>query len=80
MATSVRTVTIDNVSAQLVNINYSAINVALSVTDVPYQKSGTLTIPSKAQVTIEQNRIDAGQLENLEDLGLIKTTDGLISS
>jgi hypothetical protein len=80
MATTVRTVTISNNSKQLVKVAYESIDPLLSVTDVNPAKSGTLNVQPNTQVTIEANRINRGQLDNLANLVNIRVTDGAIST
>jgi hypothetical protein len=82
MALSVRTLTINNNSNQLITLNYGSIDPILNVTEIHHQRSGVLHIKPKTQITIEENRIDRGQVDNIATLegGLISVQEGLVTS
>lgn len=71
---AIRTVKITNVSTQAVNVMYSNIDAAKSVTSVAAADAGSLTILPARNVTIEQSRVDMGQLEAMRNRGLIVFT------
>lgn len=71
---AVPVVEIHNVSNQRILIAYEAGDVNNAAGDVAATKSGTLGIPEGNQVTIEEQRVDLGQLENLRAQNLISFT------
>ena len=67
-------VVIANVSNQSIKILHEAGDPSNAAGDVASQTSGMLEIPPGRSVTIEEQRLDLGQLENLEAKNLIQTT------
>ena len=67
-------VVITNVSNQSIKVLHEAGDPTNAAGDVAAQASGMLEIPPGRRVTIEQQRLDLGQLENLESKNLIQTT------
>ena len=75
---AIRTKTIQNVSNQAIEFLYKQGDASNAAGDIPTTKSGMLRIASGTETTIEEARIDIGQLQNLEGKNLIKVSDGLI--
>lgn len=73
---ALKTTTISNISLQPVGVLFSNTqNPAAG--DVPVNDKGIMTIHPGKSVTIESNRLDAGQLKNFAAKNLINVTQGL---
>lgn len=67
-------VTIQNVSCQVINVACQRGDATTAAGDVDITVSGVLPIQPHKQMTVEQNRINIGQLANLKARGVIKYT------
>jgi len=74
---AIRVKIIQNVSQQIIEILYGQGDVDNAVGSIPYSKTGMLRLMPGTSTTIEEARIDIGQLQNLEGKNLIKVVDGL---
>ena len=74
---AIRVKTIQNVSQQAVSIIHQEGDVA-AAGSIPASSTGSLRIMPGSSTTIEESRIDLGQLQNLQSRNLIKMVDGLI--
>lgn len=75
MATTVKTTTISNISKQPIGVLFSnTLNPAAG--DIPTGDKGILTIQPGKSVTLESNRLDAGQLQNFALKNLVTVTQG----
>lgn len=75
---AIRVKTIQNISNQVIEVLYKEGDADNAAGDIPYLKSGMLKIPPDTQTTIEEARVDLGQLQNLEGKNLLRVTDGLV--
>ena len=75
---SIRTKTIQNVSQQAIDILHQEGDVDNAAGDIAYSTTGMLKLMPGSSTTIEEARIDIGQLKNLESKGLIRVADGLV--
>lgn len=75
---AIRVKIIQNVSNQAIEILHQQGDVDNAAGDVPYAKTGMLRIMPTKQVTIEEARVNLGQLKNLEAKNLLKVTDSLV--
>lgn len=75
---AIRVKTIQNISNQVIDVLHQVGDADNAAGDVPYTRTGTLRIMPSTEVTIEEARINIGQLQNLEGKNLIKVTDGLV--
>ena len=75
---AIRVKVIQNVSNQVIEILHQTGDIVNAAGDVPYTKTGMLRIMPTKQVTIEEARIDLGQLQNLEAKNLLKVTDSVV--
>jgi hypothetical protein len=74
---AIKTTTISNISKQPVGVLFTNTqNPAAG--DVPVNDKGIMTIQPGKSVTIESNRIDAGQLQNFATKNLVKVTQGAV--
>ena len=62
---------ITNISNQLITFGYSSIHAQNSVTTIPSHNSGIINLSKGSSVSIEEQRIELGELENLANLQLI---------
>lgn len=74
---TIRTKIIQNVSQQAVGILHQEGDSDNSAGDIPYSTTGMLKLIPGTSTTVEEARIDIGQLANLQAKGLIKVTNGL---
>ena len=75
---AIRVKTIQNVSNQAIEVITQVGDVDNAAGDIPYTSTGMQRIAPGGEVTIEEARLDLGQLENLRSKNLIKVTDGLV--
>lgn len=68
-------VTITNISSQVINVLYGEIPAAQTAqaSNFAYTEAGQFAIAPGASTTIEQNRVDLGQLASFRTKGLITT-------
>lgn len=67
-------INITNVSNQLVELLYGAIDSDNNTSDIAASRSGLMKLKAGASIELEIPRVDAGQLENLRKLGVITYT------
>ena len=75
---AVRTKTIQNVSNQIIEIMSQVGDADNAAGDIPYTNTGMLRLTPGSELTIEEARVDLGQLANLQAKQLIAVTDGLV--
>lgn len=75
---AVRTKTIQNISNQIIEIISEVGDVDNAAGDIPYTTTGMLRLIPGSEFTIEEARVDLGQLANLQSKQLIAVTDGLV--
>ena len=72
-----RTKIIQNASNQTIDILHQVGDVDNVAGDIPYTSTGMLKLIPGSSTTVEESRIDLGQLANLRAKGLINVSDGL---
>lgn len=71
---AVRVLTITNISKQVIKILYGSIENAGATSQITASASGEIAIQANKSVNIEENRLDAGQIESLKRKNLITTS------
>jgi hypothetical protein len=75
---AIRVKTIQNISNQAIEIIHQVGDPDNVAGDIPYASTGMLRIQPGGETTVEEARIDVGQLANLSKKNLIAVTDGLV--
>lgn len=75
---AIRVKTIQNISNQTIEVLHESGDAANAAGDINYTSTGMLRIGPGASVTIEEQRLDLGQLENLAGKNLIRVSSGLL--
>jgi hypothetical protein len=71
---AVRIVVVSNISHQVINLLYGETLATGNPSKFPYHQSGELTLAPGSSAEIEEDRLDAGQLEQFKRKGLITST------
>lgn len=75
---AIRVKTIQNISNQTIEVLHESGDADNAAGDINYTSTGMLRIGPGASVTVEEARLDLGQLENLSAKNLIKVSSSLI--